>query len=149
MPNFREGEKVDKPSSTIKRARRPLGTPRLKLPVPVWTDFVGRVINDIPGRIESALAGGYEFVEAKDAPGWGNAIEDGNTDLGTKVSRVVGTNSDGTAMRGYLMRIPKEWYDADQAEKMQKVDAVDDAIKHGTHDEKPSDKRYIKNIDIR
>ena len=134
--------------TTVERARRPLGTPKTKLFIPNMAGYIGRVINDIPGRIEAALEGGYEFVQIEDAPGWGNAITDGNTDLGTKVSRIVGTHQDGTPMRGYLMRIREEWYKADQAEKQTRIDEVDIAIKQGTHDSKPSDKRYVKSISV-
>lgn len=138
-----------KKRTTVERARRPMGIPRAKLAIPDMPGYVGRVINDIPGRLAAAIEGGYEFVSREDAPNWGaDEVTPGNSDPGTKVSRVVGTNPDGTPLRGYLMRIRKEWYDEDQDAKMKRVDETADAIRHGTHDEKATDKRYVKHISM-
>ncbi|MCI0559224.1 MAG: hypothetical protein MN733_12075 [Nitrososphaera sp.] len=142
-PKFKEVPRV------VERARRPMGVPRAKLAIPDLPGYMGRVVNDTPGRIAMALEGGYEFVNKAEAPNWGDSeVTPGNSDLGTRVSRVVGTHPDGTAMRGYLMRIRKEWYDEDQAAKMQKVDEIDSAIKHGTHNSRAADKRYVKQISM-
>jgi len=58
-----------------------------------------RWINDTPGRLQQAEAGGYSYVS-----------EDPNaksTDVGSRTSRVVGKDESGQGMRAYLMEIPR------------------------------------------
>jgi hypothetical protein len=67
-------------------------------------------------------------------------------DAGYAVVREVGrrgTNADGSAIKGILMKLPQELYQEDQKIKMKEVDKVDQAIKKGTIEERPGDKRYI------
>jgi hypothetical protein len=47
--------------------------------------------------------------------------------VGKKVSKPV-----GNGVNGYLMRIPKDWYDEDQKAKMKKVDESERAMKPNT-----------------
>ena len=47
------------------------------------------------------------------------------------------------------MRIPKEWYDEDQAEKQKEPDRVDEAIGKGQLEERPGDNRYIPDSGIK
>lgn len=130
---------------TDRQARVPLGVPRLKLQFPERPGYVRRVIADRPGRLEDALRGGWTFV-----------TEDDNSDdlavgLDSRVSRVIGRHPDGTPMRGYLMEIPKELYDADQAAKMKWLDEVEAAMREG-RDQFGSpgvDGRYIPKPGIR
>ena len=112
-----------------RRERVPFGVPQRKFPdVPDNDGFQYRIINDNwmkdPARIIKAEKGGYEKVEGYD-------------------SMNVGTNDDGSIIKGHLMRIPKEWYDEDQKEKRKEVDRVDEAIKAGTLEQKARDNRYI------
>lgn len=128
------------------RAKRvPLGVPRAKLDVPQIPGFHMHWLNDEPGRLQAAEAGGYEFVYEKELKG-----EAGNTDLGEKVSRIVGRNEDGSPLRAYLMKIKQEWYDEDQRVKQKPVDEIDMAIRKGNFNEKPDDRRYVprEGIDI-
>jgi len=119
----REREKPDR------KERIPFGALKKRLPsVPDNDGFQYRVINDNwskdPDRVKRAMQGGYEKVEGYD-------------------QMVVGTNEDGSAIKGTLMRIPQEWYDEDQKVKQREVDMVDEEIGRGKLDEKPDDKRYI------
>jgi hypothetical protein len=92
--------------------------------------FVLRWFNDQDGRIERAQAGGYTFVEPKEVPSLGfGAIHQGNSDAGSKVSKVVSKGE--PIIRAYLMKIQKEYYEADQKEKAKQVDKVDEALRRG------------------
>lgn len=126
----------EKQKERVKRV--PLGVPRAKLDVPKIPGYHTHWLNDEPGRLEAATAGGYEFVHEKELQG-----EAGNTDLGEKVSRIVGRNEDGSPLRAFLMKLKEEWYREDQRAKQKPVDEVDMAIRQGTLNEKPDDKRYV------
>ncbi len=78
--------------------------------------YAYRVINDDGRKIMSRTElDDYELV---DDPA--KALKEDNTDLGSKVSIVVGRNEDGSPMRGYLARKLRRYYDADQKEKVAK-----------------------------
>jgi hypothetical protein len=85
-------------------------------------NFVYRVINDQDDRLEQAREAGYDFVVSDKDLGDKHAAEGGKTD--SRVSKPV-----GNGIRGYLMRIPKEYYEDDQREKQKKVDAAELAMK--------------------
>lgn len=87
-------------------------------------------INDTPGRVQQAIAGGYEFVSAESVqlvPG----VLPTNSDSGDRVSAIVGTGEDNGPLRAYLMRIPLEWYEEKLARQQQRVDLADRAIRQG------------------
>ncbi|MHC4121796.1 MAG: hypothetical protein ACYSWO_30355, partial [Planctomycetota bacterium] len=89
---------------------------------------VARWINDADGRIQEALAGGYNFVLPDEARSVGaTEIHQGNTDVGGKVSKVVSRGN--PVIRAYLMKIEKEFYDEDQQEKERTNMKVDDALR--------------------
>jgi len=111
------------------RAERiPFGMPQRNFQAPSDDGFHYRVFNDNwakePGRIQRAKRAGYEVVE------------------GTE-SMAVGTNDDGSPIKGILMRIPQEWFDEDQKLKQKEVDKVDAQIKSGALEKKPGDMRYV------
>jgi hypothetical protein len=113
---------------TDRSERIPFGAPQQRLQAATReAGYHYRVFNDNwrrePGRIQRAMQAGYEVVQDWD--------------------RIpVGTNEDGSAVKGVLMRIPQELYDQDQAEKQKAIDKVDQAIKAGKIEEKPGDNRY-------
>lgn len=113
----RPKDKVD-----IRKKRVPFGVPTKRFNCPENDGFHYRVFNDQwkkePGRLQRALAAGYEFVD--------------DPVSGTTVS----TNKDGSEVKGVLMRIPKELYDQDQALKAKKLDEIDKQIHRGKFDEK-------------
>lgn len=121
-----------------RKVRVPLGVPRSKLATPQIPGYHLHWLNDEPGRLDQAEAGGYEFVLTKELQG-----ESGNTDLGEKVSRIVGRNEDGTPLRAFLMKLKETWYREDQRAKQKVVDETDNAIRKGTFNQKPDDRRYV------
>lgn len=113
---------------TNRKERIPFGVPKRKLNAPEGDGYQYRVFNDNwakePGRIQRALNAGYEKVDNFEP-------------------LAVGTNDDGSPIKGILMRIPKELYDEDQKLKLKEVDRVDQAIRGGTIEKKQDDIRYI------
>ena len=104
-------------------ARIPLGTPQAKLTFPVRPGYVRRWVNDTPGRIQNAIAGGYEHV-----------LDPTVTDSEGRASyrkEIVGSNPDGSPLLAFAMEIPEKFYRADQKEKQKPLDAFDKALKAG------------------
>ena len=89
------------------------------------------VLNDITGRIDTALQGGYEFVTESEIEGVTNNVTSRNTDIGDKVRFLVGKTDTGEPLYAYLMKIKQEWYDEDQAAIAEKNNKVDSALKKG------------------
>ena len=85
-------------------------------------NYVYRVINDQDERLLQAQEAGYEFVTGNEALGDKRAAEGGKID--SRVSKPVGNNT-----RGYLMRIPKEFYEEDQNAKLGKIEEIEKALK--------------------
>jgi len=73
--------------------------------------YAYRFVNDTGSRIQNFKAAGYEFVTGDDLIVGDNRVSDA-TDLGS-AKRVI--SNDGTT--SYLMRIKKEWFEEDQANK--------------------------------
>ena len=126
-----EVEVKSKVKETIieRKKRIPFGAPRQKLEVLNQDpNYHYHRFNDNwrkePDRIRRAMAAGYEKVEGDDPV-------------------TVGTNDDGTAIEGVLMRIPKEFYEEDRKAKEAELDRVDQEINRGSFQEKPGDKRYV------
>ena len=141
------------------RKRIPMSVPKAKLSVPEIAGYHLHWINDYAGRVAQAHQGGYEFVSEEEALvnsfSLGTASDlSGNTDMGSRVSVVVGKNEDGTALRAYLMKIRNEWFVEDQAVAQERVEAVDQQIKRGRvgseADKNKSDtaNRYVRTADI-
>ena len=85
-------------------------------------NYVYRWVNDISGRLERFKAAGYEPVTA--TPEVGDKVVDRNSKLGSVITRSVG----GT-ITAVLMRIPREWYDEDQAAKQAQIDESDKMLR--------------------
>lgn len=103
------------------RKRIPMSTPVQRLEAP---DIPGYHLHWFRGdiaRIQRAIEGGYEYVDPREvrvnSVGLGNdSIASGNTDMGSRVSVVAGTEvgTDGQPVRLVLMKIKQEWYEEDQ-----------------------------------
>ena len=91
------------------------------------------IFNDEPGRIQTAIDGGWEFVTPDEVGGVKDSVTSGNTDLGDKVRFLVGTSEKGDGLYAYLMKIKEEWWEEDQAEIQKRNDRVDDAIRSGVN----------------
>ena len=114
--------------------RIPFGSAMMQL---VSTEIPGyhlHMINDchpqMADRVHQALRAGYKFVtqqEVDTAPQVGAK----STDLGNRVSRVVGTRPTGEPITAYLMKIPLEWWHEHQKAVWEHADKVDAAIRRG------------------
>jgi hypothetical protein len=138
--------------STVKEERRkrvPLGVQRSKMTATnIPNGYVPRWVNDDPpGRIKAAMESGYTMVNAQGVF-IGEDIADGNTDLGSAVSIVVGRDSGGQPVKAYLMCIKQEWYDEDQAKKLEAVKDIENQIKTGQVSRTADDGRYIPKAGI-
>lgn len=96
--------------------RKPFGSHEQKLKYPERPGFHRHWFNDSPGRIARALEAGYKHVLGKD---------------GKNVSRVVDPGPRGGGLTGYLMEIPLEWWQSDQAVKNKARDEIDAKIRRG------------------
>ncbi len=109
------GTDFDVPEQPAKKARVPFGSMTQKLAYPHREGYHRHWFNDEPGRIERALAAGYDHV-----------LENGE-----KLKKVVGRYEGGVPIVGYLMEVPQEWYDADMAAEEQIVKDKEDTIRRG------------------
>lgn len=85
-------------------------------------NYVYRWVNDTVGRIQRFLDAGYEIVN-QDVEVGQNTVDRGSK-LGSSVTRAV-----GFGVTSVLMRIPKEYYDEDQAAKAAEIDALEASMK--------------------
>jgi len=125
-------------------ARIPLGTPRRKLSFDNQDpNYVYRWINDAPGRLQNAEVGGYEYVTTDEAQsGIGDEdMRNEDTGMGEKISAVVDSR---TGKKAYLMKIKRQWYEEDQAEKQRPLNEFDDQLRR-VSDQYSSgvDNRYV------
>jgi hypothetical protein len=95
--------------------RNPLGMQAIKKD----PNYVYRVVNDEPGRINMFRDAGWEVVQSESEIRMGDPNVGGDTGaVGTPVTKVVGRRDGKLA---YLMRIPKEFYQEDQEAKSSKI----------------------------
>jgi hypothetical protein len=123
--------------------RVPLGVPRLKLQAEDRPGYQRRWLNDKGTRIDDALKAGYQFVTV-------DGKED-SSDVGNRISRLVGVQEGGQPMRAYLMEIPETWYREDQAAKQAQIDKIDSQIRRGEPDGQKvgADGRYVPSPGIK
>lgn len=89
------------------------------------TNQVGRWVNDIDDRIIRFLEGGYQFVNQDGSLSVGEGGSAGSaSSVDSRVKKPV-----GKGVTAYLMAIPREFYEADQAAKQREVDATEEAMK--------------------
>jgi hypothetical protein len=121
-------------SDKTRRERIPFSANRTRLQVD--KQIAGhhlRFFNDESGRIQRALDAGYEFVKPDEIGSVGDKeVHGGNSDLNSKVSRVVGRNAQGVPVRAFLMKIRDEWRAEDMAKKEAVNKRVDEAVRVGT-----------------
>ena len=125
-PETKEEEKQE--PNPERTERIPFGARKQKLIGPDDDKYQFRYFNDNwskePGRVQRAERAGYVRVEGYDSVN-------------------VGTNDDGSPIKGVLMKLPKELWEADQREKHKVLDRVDEAIQGGTIEQKPGENRYV------
>lgn len=123
--------------SRTKRERVPMGGSRMRLDVKLKDPkqkekFVFRWFNDQDSRIEDASAAGYEPVQKDEVVGVGQTeLHQDNSDLNSRVSKVVGRAEGNVPIRAFLMKIPREFYDEDQAAKDRRNAESDRALRGG------------------
>ena len=101
------------------RQRIPMALPTLKLAVPEIPGYVLHWFRGNSQRLQQAQQAGYEFVERDEllinSTGLANSYDDdGNTDMGTRVSVASGSEDSESGNRMYLMKIRQEFWDEDQ-----------------------------------
>lgn len=117
----------------LRKTRVPVGVPTLNLDYPTRDGYCRRVVCDRHGRLDKFIKAGWRFVgedELESKPGSALKINTRETIDGS-VGQVVGTHKDNTQMMGYLMEIPEELYDEDQAAKMEQLDALEAGLRAG------------------
>lgn len=137
-----------------RRTRIPLSVPRAKLSTPDLPGYHCHWVNDTPGRISQAIQGGYDYVsQGETIIASGNAAGDPlghGTDLGSRVSVVVGSHEDGNHLRAYLMKIRLEWFKEDQDLGQERVNNLHDAMRSGNQASGgDSSNRYVKSAQFK
>lgn len=114
---------IDTPNGPVTRRRRAsVGGHALKLDAPTRPGFKRRWFNDDGNRLADAHDLGYDPVHDPEVQ---------TSDLGSGISRLVGTKANGEPLRAYLMETPDELYAEGVAEKEARNRLVDDAIAAG------------------
>lgn len=105
--------------------------------------------NDTTGRLQLKESQDWRYVTQDELQAGGiGRVGDvtAREGLGDKVTRVVGTKDNGEPILAYLMAIPKEFYEDDQAAKSEGVIKKQEAMLSGIDSQgRPGDKegRYI------
>jgi hypothetical protein len=124
-------ETQKQPSGRVKR--QPVGQ-RNRLDVKGKDEnYVYRFVNDVGDRIGQFQEAGYEMVDKKSHKVGDNRV-DVHSAEGSQAFVTVGVKPNGEPQKGYLMRIKREWYDEDQAAKMDKVRELETSIKKPNFD---------------
>lgn len=92
-----------------------------------------RMVNDVPGRIDMFLKAGYEFTYTGERSADKGAAEGGAPDTRVSVDA-------GKGVRAYRMRILKEFFDEDQAAKIERIKAAEDQMRNKDPD--PAQGKY-------
>jgi len=105
--------------------------------------FVYRFVNDNhPQRLRVMTEGDdWDFVDND-----GDSVKVDSDNLGARVSFDVGINKDGSRIRAYLIRKPREYYAADKAEEQRILDEELEKMRRGITREGEAD--YTGGISI-
>lgn len=137
-------------SQKTHRERVPFSANRTRLSVKLKEKgYQHRWFNDQDDRVQRALDAGYEFVTPEEIGRVGDKeVHGGNTDLGSKVSRVVGRTAENKPIRAILMKIRDDWYQEDKAKKEATNRLVDEAVRAGKPGGANVENQY-GNVDLR
>lgn len=124
------------PKRVTEATRVPMSVPSLRLEVP---EIPGYHLHWILDRnIPRAHRAGYSFVEPGEVETnnfdlAGDSAKDGNTDMGSKISTLAGGVSEETrqSQRLYLMKLPEEWWQKDQAARDEVNEGVAKQLRTG------------------
>jgi hypothetical protein len=139
-----EGRKATRTESERYEAAREraknFGGPRLKLSV------IGRIPgfhlyweNDLEGAIEILLQEGFAFVRPSEVKMQSHIVQD--ADVGDKISRYVGSKSDGTSLRAYLLKCSDEHWQDREDDRYYQANEWEQSIMQGQ--KAPGSGRYI------
>lgn len=124
--------------TTAERKRIPLSVPQRKLEVPEIPGYRLRWFRGTPQRLAQAERAGFEYVDPSEVALnnvviGGDAKKDGNSDMGSRVSVIEGSEVDGAgqAVRLYLMKQKEELWKEDQAITQGRNDSVAEALTAG------------------
>ena len=130
----KQSEEEERRPPRIKRDRNrtPLGTQGPLYIAERYRDpnYVERIVNEKPGRIDMFMNAGYEMVCVSE----GRVVGDPHCGKGTKVGTPVRIHTGGDEY-GYLMRIKKEWYEEDQEAKKKKRMDIEQDLTQQTKEE--------------
>lgn len=113
IKDIKEAGAAKSPSGRVRRT--PVGTRNVLTVSGKDPNYVYRIVNDTGDRVEQFKAAGYETVSATEVQ-----IGDRRVNAATPEGSIAQC-SVGGGMKGVVMRIPKEWYDEDQAAKQNDV----------------------------
>lgn len=86
--------------------------------------FVYRIVNDVDDRVAQLQEQGYELCSKESVGAVGDKRVDNTSSLGSAAHFSVGQGT-----KAVVMKIPKDWYDEDQALKQQKADDLEQTMK--------------------
>lgn len=131
-----------------RRSRIPMSARQQRLTTPDLPGWHLHWFNDEEGRVERAVAAGYQFVERGEVLLSPSNFSDGGlgsgTDMGSRVSQIVGAARGGGPLRAYLMKIHEALFAEDQESLQRQVDDIDNSIRYGHLGETAGDNRYVK-----
>lgn len=112
-----KGGRPRKPENVRRRKAAPHGRGRLKLYAPEIPGFHTRWVTDTGTRINDfTKLDDYDFVKRDEINNEVGETGDGNTELGSKVRVLVGTDESGPVYQ-YLLKKRIDWHKEDIAEK--------------------------------
>jgi len=98
--------------------------------------YVRRFVKDKPDRIAQLQRLGYEFVVDSEE-------ETTRKIQGSRLGANMGMTREGPGTKGYLMEIVTERHEAIQELKSEGIQALQNEMKTGHHEERPDDRRYV------
>lgn len=109
----------------VNETRIPVSSSRAPLTVRGFdhANFVGRWVLDIDDRLLIFQKGGYEFVTKDMIKSAGESTVDSSKGTDTRVTKPA-----GRGLTLYLMRIPREFWEADQKDKQREIDRTERAM---------------------
>jgi len=150
---------IKNPANSVREDRReraarvPMSLPTQKLAVPDIPGYHLHWMIGTPSRIQQALKAGYEFVDPEETEvnNFGladDASKSGNTDMGSRVSVLAGSDAgeSGQGDRLFLMKIKQEWWEEDQKVLEQRNEQVAATLRGGqdiSANQYGTEQRYI------
>lgn len=148
-------EKVDRKQleEEFRKTRKKFGDLKQSGAVPEIPGYYVRWVSDSPKRrphtLSQLIERGYQFVDRNHTP-IGVGIDLNTTsDIGTLVSKVRGTNEDGSPSRHYLVAIRKDWREEDRKSFHKEAARQEDVIRRGGYGLQNADGIKIEPVDIK